>query len=247
MLWSKIRRLGTSLFAGGTPPGDPKSLDPSIQDRYSIIRLHSSGHYYGTAAQAADMPLGQSRIGGPIIDLPEGFEHPPDLFFVAQFDLAWLAPCTLTESLLPAGQGFLYFFYNMLIADHRRQEVGQVHYFPGAAQQLRRTIREHDDWFSEGTTLADWSEEEELLEERFQADGEWDSWNGMDKTKIGGYPSNPQWYEEDVARALAANNRQLLLQVGEDITAEGCLCCFIDTADLRHKRFDRCEFVWGQS
>jgi hypothetical protein len=29
------------------------------------------------------MPLGQSRTGGPVIDLPEGFEHPPDLFFVA--------------------------------------------------------------------------------------------------------------------------------------------------------------------
>jgi uncharacterized protein YwqG len=193
------------------------------------------------------MPLGQSRIGGPIIDLPEGFEHPPGLFFIAQLDLAWLAPCAASEILLPANHGFLYFFYNTFVAKRERSEVGRVHYFPGTAQQLHRTVREHDDWFCAGMALVGWSEEDEVLEDRFQPDGDWDSFSGMDKTKIGGYPSNPQWYEEDVAQTLAANSKQLLLQIGEDVTGEGCLCCFVDAVDLRQKCFDSCEFVWGQT
>ena len=215
-------------------------LDPKSQGRYRIIRLHPSGQEYATAARAPDMPLGQSRIGGPIIDLPDGFEHPPDLFFVAQLDLAWLAPCAASELLLPADHGFLYFFMS-------DSEVARVHYFPGAAQQLHRTVREHDDWFCYGMTLVGWSEEEEVLGERFQAEGDWDYFAGMEKTKIGGYPSNPQWHEDDIALALAGDRRQLLLQVGEDVTNEGCLCYFIDTEDCRQKRFDRCKAIWGQT
>lgn len=72
-----------------------------------------------------------------------------------------------------------------------------------------------------------WSEEEEVLADRFDSDGNWDEFTGMDKTKIGGYPSNPQWDEADVTRALASGRRQLLLRVGEDFTQEGCLCYFI--------------------
>lgn len=220
------------------PPNE--FLDPESQGRYRIVRLHPSGEGYASAALAPDIPLGQSRIGGPIIDLPEGFEHPDDLFFVAQLDLAWLAPCAARETLLPADHGFLYFFMSDSV-------VAQVHYFPGTAQELRRTVREHDDWFCDGITLSGWSEEDEVLAERFQPNGDWDHFAGMEKTKIGGFPSNPQWHEEDVALALADDRKQLLLQVGEDVTQEGCLCYFIDAVDLHQKRFDRCKAVWGQT
>jgi hypothetical protein len=60
-------------------------------------------------------------------------------------------------------------------------------------------------------------------------------------------PSNPQWSEREVARALDADNNQVLLQVGEDITGEGCLCYFIDAGDCFHQRFDQCWAVWGQT
>jgi hypothetical protein len=63
-------------------------LDRKNQTWYRTIRLHLSGHFYENALEAPDMPLGQSRIGGPVLDLPEGFKAPADLFFVAQLDLA---------------------------------------------------------------------------------------------------------------------------------------------------------------
>ncbi len=219
------------------------SPGPNPEKGYDIIRLHPSGRFYEKAAEAPEMPLGQSRVGGPILDLPEGFEPPPDLFFVAQLDLAWLAPSANKKYWLPDDRGFLFFFYRMF-AD---RQVGHVHYFPGTARQLRRVVREHPGWFWRGMTLVGWSDEEEFLKERYRPDGQWDWFAGMKKSKMGGYPSNPQWHEEDVARALAGDTRLLLLQVGEDVTEEGCLCYFIEEADWYHKRFDRCEAVWGQT
>lgn len=35
-----------------------------------------------------EIKLGQSRYGGPIVDLPENVKHPVGLRFVAQLDLA---------------------------------------------------------------------------------------------------------------------------------------------------------------
>jgi hypothetical protein len=69
----------------------------------------------------------------------------------------------------------------------------------------------------------------------------------MNKTKIGGFPSNPQWGEREVARALDEDQNFLLLQVGEDVTGEGCLCFFIDLGDLSRQCFDQCVPVWGQT
>src|SRR5262249_8655013 len=119
---------------------------------YRTIRLHPSGHFYEKASQAPEMPMGQSRVGGPIVDLPEGFQHPENMYFVAQLDLAWLSPCDKGEY-LPA-EGFLFFFYNFLHRDDGRQWA-RVHYFSGTAQQLRRTVREHQGWFWRGTTFVD--------------------------------------------------------------------------------------------
>ncbi len=221
-------------------------LDRKYQSWYRTIRLQPSGHFYEKAAEAPEMPLGQSRIGGPVMDLPEGFEPPADLCFVAQLDLAWLSPCDESEA-LPDHQGFLYFFYNLFIEEAGVRQVARVHYFPGTAQQLRRTIREHKGWFWRGTTLVNCSAEEEVLAGRYTADGRWDYFAGMNKTKIGGYPSNPQWGEREVAQALAGDGKFLLLQVGEDITEGGCLCFFIDGGDCFNKRFDNCQAVWGQT
>jgi hypothetical protein len=77
-------RLCPSAFCGTGGFVNDQFQDPRSLGRYGIIRLHLSENQYEKSSEAPDMPLGQSRIGGPIIDLPEGFEHPPDLFFVAQ-------------------------------------------------------------------------------------------------------------------------------------------------------------------
>ncbi len=221
-------------------------LDRKDQTWYRTIRLHPSGHSYEKAAESPEMPLGQSRIGGPVVDLPPGFQPPDDLFFVAQLDLAWLGPADSGE-LLPDNRGFLYFFFNLFVEEAGIRQVAKVHYFPGAARQLRRTVREHTSWFWRGTTLVGCTAEQEFLADRFGPDGRWDYFAGVGKTKISGYPSNPQWDEEDVARALAGDERFLLLQVGEDVTESGCLCYFIGGADCYHRRFDDVEAVWGQT
>jgi transposase len=188
-----------------------------LNNWYHTIRMHPSGHFYEKASEAPEIPLGQSRIGGPIIDLPEGFEHPENMFFVAQLDLAWLSPCDKAE-LLPE-KGFLFFFYNFLLEKDDFRQLARIHFFPGTVEQLRRTVREHQSWFWRGTTLVGCTAEEEDRQDRYKPDGRWDYFAGMKKTKINGYPSNPQWSEREVARALDSDSKMVLLQVGEDWTS----------------------------
>jgi hypothetical protein len=148
---------------------------------------------------------------------------------------------------MPDNRGFLYFFYKCIVEEMSVHQVARVFYFPGTAQQLRRTVREHNGWFWRGMSLVGCSVEEEFLKDRFGGDGRWDYFAGIGKTKVGGYPSHPQWNAGDVARALAGDTKMLLLQVGEDVTESGCLCFFIDGADCFHIRFDNVEAVWGQT
>jgi len=217
--------------------------ETNLRDRYDFIRLHPSSGRYAKAAEAPEIPMGHSRIGGPIIDLPPDFEHPADLYFIAQLDLAWLTHET-KQKLLP-DHGFLFFFYNCLITDDVR-EVGLVHYFPGTSQQLRRIVREHESWFWEGTTLTECTIAQEELKSRFDDEG-WKYFEGMGKTKIDGLPSNPQWCDDEIEEALDNGKKMLLLQVGEDVTNEGCLHFFIKRSDLVGRNFDSCDAVWGQT
>jgi uncharacterized protein YwqG len=218
-------------------------LDRNNQAWYRTIRLRPSRRFYEKASDVPEMALGQSRVGGPIVDLPEVLENPENMFFVAQLDLGWLSPCDKGE-FLPA-EGFLYFFYNYLTRGDSRQWA-QVRYFPGSAQQLRRTGREHQGWFWRGTTLVECTAEVEVLQDRFKND-RWNYFAGTEKAKIGGYPSNPQWGEKEVASALNEDNNFLLLQIGEDITDGGCLCFFIDLGDCSRQDFTNVQAIWGQT
>ena len=55
-----------------------------------------------------EIPLGHSRYGGSIIDLPKNIDHPKNMRFVAQLDLSEFAPFDKEELLPKSGQ--LYFF-----------------------------------------------------------------------------------------------------------------------------------------
>jgi hypothetical protein len=72
------------------------------EQKFNIISLSpSSKRYFPASMNKEDwmgdeyvkhteikIPLGQSRYGGPVLDLPEGLEVPKDMRFVAQLDLA---------------------------------------------------------------------------------------------------------------------------------------------------------------
>ena len=199
------------------------------------------------AAQGTRRPLGQSRLGGPVIDLPKGSSRRRTSSFVTQLDLAWLAPSVNGRCWLPEDHGFLFFFYNLFVEQNGVRQVALVHYFSGTARQLRRVVREHSGWFWRGMSLVGWCDGVEFMKDRYRPDGRWDYFAGMKQSKIGGYPSNPQWQVEDVEQSLAGDGRLLLLQVGEDVTGGGCLCYFIEEADHFQRRFDHCEAVWGQT
>src|SRR5215216_5242242 len=58
------------------------------------------------------IPLGHSRYGGVVIDLPKELKHPKGLRFAAQLDLATISPLDPT-GLLPK-TGHLYFFADLV-------------------------------------------------------------------------------------------------------------------------------------
>jgi len=232
--------------AGSVDLGETSEVFTPVES-YPVIRLHL-GDQYVRVDEALEMPLGQSRIGGPVIDVPEGFEFPDDMFFVAQLDLAWVSSFD-RSGVLPK-EGFLFFFFG------GSRNSMHVHYHPGAARQLRRIVKEpqDEDWFEVGIALEDCAAEEEFWRDRFSGDEDdeeeirdWDYFAGMEATKIGGYPCNPQWGEDEVVEALESGKRKLLLQVGEDVTGEGTLCYFIRTDELAQRRFESCQAVWGQT
>jgi hypothetical protein len=59
-----------------------------------------------------EIPIGHSRYGGPVIDLPRGIEHPKNLRFAGQLDLAKFSPFDKTGLLPKTGQ--LIFFADIL-------------------------------------------------------------------------------------------------------------------------------------
>lgn len=211
-----------------------------LNDRYDIIRLRPTGNYYEAAEEAPRMPRGKSRIGGPVSDLPPKFEPPDDMIFVAQLDLSWIAKHD-KHGLLP-NHGHLFFYFNY---DGPR-DVGLLHYFPGEAKELRRTEHEHERMFYRGTTLSRCAPDVDLLKDRFDAEG-WKYFEGWEKTKIGGIPSNPQWCDDEAVAALAGGKKTLLLQIGTDVTDDGAMHFFIKTSDLTKRRFKECEAVYGST
>jgi hypothetical protein len=72
--------------------------------------LLDTGHY--TKHTEVYIPLGHSRYGGPIVDLPPGIEYPNGLHFAAQLDLSKFAPFDKSGLLPKSGQ--LLFFANKL-------------------------------------------------------------------------------------------------------------------------------------
>jgi uncharacterized protein YwqG len=196
-----------------------------------------------------DLALGASRIGGSFIDLPESLEHPDNMYFAAQLNLVQFSPFDPFD-LLPK-TGFLYFF----IGEHG--DIGKVFFSNVEANKLKRTIREHDRWFSEGYQVDRIFNEEEDFDSRYceeledlfdEEEGgiQWDFSAGSEKSKLYGIYTHCQKHEEEI-REITDSNDILLLQIGEDFTSEGVWSVLIDQTFLKKKDFQNCKFEWGQS
>ena len=188
------------------------------------------------------IPLGKSRYGGCIIDLPEETEHPENMRFAAQLDLAEFAPFDKTGLLPKTGQ--LIIFAQIL------DDTGKVIYADVPNSELKRQIVEHEDNFYEGVLIDKIFIETETLSERYiEEDGEkfWDDFAGSEKSKIFGIYTNCQMQEDEIEE-ISFSNKVVLLQIGEGgFNDEGVFSVLIDKNDLKNQNFENCEFVWAQS
>lgn len=211
--------------------------------------LLDTGHY--TKHTEVYIPLGHSRYGGPIVDLPPGIEYPNGLHFAAQLDLSKFAPFDKSGLLPKSGQ--LLFFANI------RNDTGKVFYADIGNNHLVRHIKEHDDDFFSGRLVDKIYADTETLSERFkEPEGDemdyvnkdrkiWDDTAGSEKSKLFGMFTHCQYGQEEI-ESILFSNKILLLQVGEnEFNDEGVFSVLIDKTDLQNKIFDNCEFEWGQS
>lgn len=200
---------------------------------------------------SVDFALGASRIGGPIVDLPESLDYPENMFFAAQLDLKKFSAFDPLDFLPKTG--FLYFFIG------NSGEHGKVLYANVEANQLTRIIREHDGWFFYGCLVNDIFNEKEDFRSRYryceagedldgydEGDMLWDYHAGSEKSKIYGIYTHCQKHEETI-KAITQEADVLLLQIGEDFTGEGVWSVQIDLVSLIHRRFHNCRFEWGQT
>jgi len=158
-----------------------------------------------------DIPLGKSRIGGPIVDLPNDVDYPKNLFFTAQLNLEEFDFCYFNDYL--PQKGFLYFFIGGY------GNTGKVIYSDCSRNKLVRVIIEHDNWFFDGCLIQNIYLGKESVNDRY--DEEWGSvdgkygWNpfaGSNMSKIFGIFTNCQYAEEDIKTELVSD-KLLLLQI----------------------------------
>jgi len=199
-----------------------------------------------------DIPLGQSRYGGPVIDLPEGITPPDGLEFAAQLDLAQFAPHDKSGLLPKSGQ--------LIIFADISSDLGTVIYADVPNDKLVRHIIEHEENFWEGMLIDRIYSDTETWQERFRdpeddyekelanADGKlWADFGGHEKSKIFGIFTDCQIGEEAV-RKTTNSSRVVLLQIGENgFNDEGVFSVLIEKEDLINRKFDDCEFYWSQS
>jgi uncharacterized protein YwqG len=192
-----------------------------------------------------DIPLGASRIGGPVVDLPEDIKYPDGYYFMAQLNCKELKKYD-ELNLLPS-EGFLYFFVK------NYGETGIVLYSHKDTANLKRVVKEHLDWYFSGRLIGGIKSEIETVESRYiTEEGEkmWDFFAGTDITKVYGMYTNCQANEEETIKKLnelKRSNSILLLQIGSDFLGEGTQTVYINKNDLQELNFTRCIFEYSQS
>ncbi|KFF03470.1 DUF1963 domain-containing protein [Flavobacterium reichenbachii] len=238
------------------------------QEIFDIIELRPEAkHYYGDSLKMPDIllkdgtlvkagtieiPLGHSRYGGPIADLPKDFEYPNDLRFAGQLDLKQIALHDKSE-LLPKS-GHLFFFADIM------EDKGLVVYADLDNNELVRVVKDHEDNFFEGVLIKEAIPSIEKLSDRYREpeyedeeeytneDGLlWDYFAGSETSKIFGIFTHCQYQEKQILEVVNSD-KVVLLQIGENgFNDEGVFSVLIDKNDLKALNFDNCIFHWGQS
>lgn len=194
--------------------------------------------------EKVNIPLGKSRIGGPVVDLPENVEYPKNFYFAAQLNLEKFSKFYINDYLPKTG--FLYFFTDNYC------EYGEVIYSDCKVEDLKRVIREHDQSFFSGNLIRNIYVDEENINKRYLKDAEedneskWDSFAGSEKSKLFGIYTNCQFCEEEIIDEILSEDL-VLLQVGEDFTGCGVFTVRIAKSDLEKLDFTKCSFEWSQS
>ena len=214
-----------------------------MKETYDIIKLTlSKDEYDSDNYLEIDIPMGCSRIGGPVVDLPNDIEYPKDYYFMAQLN------CTEIKSfdkvgLLPE-KGFIYFFTRNYLQE------GYVFYTPKDKESLHRVTKEHEENYYSGKIIEKYKMETETISSRYEMENgkkEWNDFAGEELSKIYGIYTNCQAREEDILQFMEDKNRIILLQIGADYAGEGCQSVFINKDDLIKKDFTKCIFEYNQS
>lgn len=232
-----------SVFNGWLPDETLASINIDI---YEDSIIHTK----------VDLPIGKSRYGGPIIDLPEGAEIPEGLEFAAHLNLSEFTHLD-SYGLLPKS-GHLIIFTDI------RTNKGKVIYTDEPSQKLVRKFKEHTDNFYTGVVIEKFYKSKERWNDRFRKpEGNWEQenlkhllneegliWNefaGSEVSKIYGIFTHCHYNKENIAEWLS-NDNIVLLQIGEDdFNDTGVFSVTIKKKDLIEKNFDNCLYFWGQS
>jgi uncharacterized protein YwqG len=199
-----------------------------------------------------NIPLGKSRYGGCVFDLPKGMQHPENMQFAGQLDLSEFSPFDKSGLLPKTGQ--LIFFANIM------EGTGKVIYADVENNVLERHILMHEEDFWDGILIDKIYAETETLSERFiepedeedkqyaNKEGKlWGWFEGSEKSKMFGIFTNCQLHEEEIEK-ISFSEKIVLLQIGEEgFNDEGVFSVLIDKADLKNRNFENCEFIWAQS
>lgn len=231
-------------------------INTPIKDTYDIIRISPDSVKYKPTLLKDDflddhvdydqvhIPMGKSRIGGPVVDLPPSIDYPKNMYFAGQFNLQELSKYD-DKGYLPK-TGFLYVFVDDDLE-------GKVIYADCEVNSLKRVIKEHEGTLFDGCLIADYRVETESVTERYDEewakDGEELGWNyfaGFEKTKFFGMYNNCQLEEEEILEIMSST-QVLLLQIGEEFTVDGILNVLIEEEDLKNKNFNNCIVEWSQS
>lgn len=247
---------------------DDKNYYPNSIERQSWIDDN------WVKANDMEIPLGQSRYGGCIIDLPKGIEMPKGMRFAGQLDLKTVSQFDTQNRLPQTGQ--LLFFADIMT------DTGKVIYCDVANDKLERVVVEHEDNFFSGILIAGFKANQEKISDYYtvpeeelecwecgenilkcdcEYDGKkehiesldlndegksWGYFEGYSKSKLFGVYANCQSTADE--RLEVMNDYVVLLQIGEnDFNDEGVFNVLIPKDDLQKQNFDNCKLEWVQS
>lgn len=236
-----------------------------IDKTFDIIELVADKkHYYPSSmeketwmddnwvkVQDIKIPLGQSRYGGCIIDIPKGFEIPKGMRFAGQLDLKIASQFDPQQRLPKTGQ--LLFFADIITG------IGKVVYCKCRNDELERVIEEHEDNFFSGVLISSFKSNQEKLSDYYKVADEdfgwddlnsegkrWDDFEGYKKSKMFGVYIHCQTSAEERIRIM--EKEIVLLQIGENgFNDDGVFNVLIKEHDLENRNFENCTLEWAQS